>query len=71
MLHSLQLYPINFEIAELAGRLKGRYSQIGKTLAITDTLIAAVAIHYQLSLIMDNAKDFPMPELSLYSLETE
>ena len=36
------------------------------TLSPTDTIIAAVAIHNQLTLITDNIKAFPMPELSLY-----
>jgi len=66
LLHSLRLYPITFAVAELAGRLKRQYALQGKTLAITDTMLAAVAIHHQLRLITDNAKDFPMPEISLF-----
>jgi predicted nucleic acid-binding protein len=66
LLHSLRFYPITFDVAELSGRFKRQYSQKGKTLAITDTMLAAVAIHYQLSFITDNAKDFPMPEISLF-----
>lgn len=69
VLQSLQLYPITFPVSELAGRLKRDYSRKGKTLSITDTIIAAVALHYQLALITDNGKDFPMEELSLYRLQ--
>ena len=67
LLKSLQMFPITFPVAELAGRLKRRYGLRGKTLSIADTVIAAVALHYQLTLVTDNARDFPMPELALYS----
>jgi predicted nucleic acid-binding protein len=68
LLHSLQLYPITFAVAELAGRLKRDYSARGKTRSITDTLIVAVALYHYLSLVTDNVKDFPMPELSFHTL---
>jgi predicted nucleic acid-binding protein len=63
LLRSLQLYPVTFPVAELAGRLKRDYSRKGKTLSIPDTIVAAVALHHQLTLITDNAKDFPMEDL--------
>jgi predicted nucleic acid-binding protein len=68
LLRSLQLYPITFPVAELAGRLKRNYGHKGKTLTIPDAIIAAVALHYQLILITDNPKDFPMPALSFHRL---
>lgn len=68
MLHSLLLYPITFSVAELAGRLKRDYSKRGRTLSIPDTTVAAVAIHYGVPLITDNVKDFPMKDLTIYSL---
>jgi len=67
-LQTLDLYPLTWPIAELAGLLKRDYSKKGKTLAITDTLVAAVALHHQLHLVTDNVKDFPMQHLSLYPL---
>jgi predicted nucleic acid-binding protein len=67
LLRSLRLFPITYAVAEAAGRLKRQYSQKGKTLTVPDVVIAAVAIHYHLTLITDNTKDFPMPELSLHS----
>src|SRR5579864_4192449 len=45
LLRSLQLYPITFPIAELAGRMKREYGRKGKTLSIADMIVAAVAIH--------------------------
>jgi predicted nucleic acid-binding protein len=68
VLHSLKLYPVTFDVAELAGRLKRDYVKKGKTLGLTDTLVAAVALHHGLQLITDNVKDFPMPDLSIYPL---
>jgi predicted nucleic acid-binding protein len=66
LLRSLELFPITFPVAELAGRLKQGYSREGKTLSVPDTIVAAVAIHNNLTLITDNTKDFPMKELSLH-----
>jgi predicted nucleic acid-binding protein len=68
LLQSLQFYPITFPVAELAGRLKRDHARKGKTLSIPDTMIAAVALHYRLTLITNNAKDFPMTDLSFHSL---
>lgn len=68
LLQSLELYPITFPVAELAGRLKREYGSKGKTLSIPDTIVAAVALHNELVLITDNVQDFPMEELSLYPL---
>ena len=71
LLRSLQLYPITFPIAELAGRLKRDYGRKGQTLSIPDTIVAAVALHHRLTLITDNVKDFPKEELALHSLQED
>src|SRR5579864_6927774 len=65
VLRSLQLFPITFPVAELAGLLKRDHAKKGVTLSLTDSIIAAVAIYNQLTLITDNIKDFPMKDLSL------
>ncbi len=65
---SLQHFPIAPQAARLAGELKRTYSRKGRTPNIADAIIAAVAIHNGLTLITDNAKDFPMPEIALHSL---
>ncbi|HZT31080.1 MAG TPA: type II toxin-antitoxin system VapC family toxin [Bryobacteraceae bacterium] len=67
LLRSLEYFPITFSVAELAGLLKRDYGKRGRTLSLTDTTIAAVAIHHQLTLITDNTKDFPMKDLRVYS----
>jgi predicted nucleic acid-binding protein len=68
LLESMQYFPISFSVARLAGLMKRDYSRRGKTLTLADSTIAAVAIHYQLPLMTDNVKDFPMKELQLYPL---
>lgn len=62
---SLQHFPIAPPAARLAGELKRDYARRGTTLNLGDAIIAAVAIHYELTLLTDNVKDFPMKELSL------
>jgi predicted nucleic acid-binding protein len=57
-----------FAIAQKAGSLRYDWARKGMTLALTDTMIAATAIHYGLTLITDNRKHFPMPELAIYPL---
>ena len=67
-LRTLELYPITFPVAELAGTLKRDYARKGKVLTIPDTLIAATALHNKLILITDNTADFPMKDLALHNL---
>jgi predicted nucleic acid-binding protein len=65
-LHSLEFYPVTWEVAKYAGELYQKWRGLGRTLALPDVTIAAVAIRNRLPLLTDNAKDFPMPELLLY-----
>jgi predicted nucleic acid-binding protein len=67
-LSSLEYYPITFPAARLAGELKQEYSRKGRTLSVSDSLIAAVTLYNGFTLLTDNTKDFPMKELSLYPL---
>jgi predicted nucleic acid-binding protein len=67
-LQALGYYPITWPVARLAGLLKRDFAKKGITLTIMDTTIAAVALHYHLTLLTDNTKDFPMKDLSLYPL---
>jgi len=59
---------INHSIARRAGHLKAQWARKGRTLAIVDCTVAAAAIENQCTLVTDNRKDFPMPELPLYPL---
>jgi predicted nucleic acid-binding protein len=52
----------------LAGEFKHDYACKGTTLNLGDVIMAAVAIHDELTLLTDNTRDFPMADLSLYPL---
>ena len=67
-LRSLKFYEVTWQIARLAGELQNRWRKKGRTLSLPDVTIAAVALTHELTLLTDNRRDFPMPELVLYSL---
>jgi predicted nucleic acid-binding protein len=65
----LDCYELSKTTGRVAGTLKGQWAKKGRTLALTDTIIAAIALEHHCALMTDNRKDFPMPELDLYSLK--
>jgi len=67
-MQSLLFLAITEDIAEQAGRLKAQYRKRGRTLSFQDASIAAVCIAYGCTLVTENVKDFPMPELQLHPL---
>lgn len=67
-MRSLVFLPVTEEIAEHAGHLKADYAKRGKILSLQDVTIAAVSIAYGCTLVTENIRDFPMPELQLYPL---
>jgi predicted nucleic acid-binding protein len=68
LLAGFEEVPVTGAIAREAGRLKREWAEKGYTLALLDTVIAATAIQHGLTLVTENVRDFPMPELRLYSL---
>jgi predicted nucleic acid-binding protein len=68
LLRQLAYVPIRWEAAKLAGDLKREWARRGHTLTLTDTTVAAVCLIEGLTLVTDNRKHFPMPELALYPL---
>jgi len=68
LLRSLRFYPIDWEVAQLAGDLYRQYRKQGQTLGFADMTIAAVAIVHDLVLVTRNHKHFPMPDLKLLPL---
>jgi tRNA(fMet)-specific endonuclease VapC len=68
LLRSLHFYEVTWEIARQAGNLQNHWRQQGRTLALPDVTIAAVALAHKLTLLTGNLKDFPMPELQLFPL---
>ncbi len=64
----LDYYDTTRPIARRAGDLKAAWARKGKTLALPDVLIAAVALEHGLTLATANCEHFPMPELKLLPL---
>jgi predicted nucleic acid-binding protein len=64
----LECYELSKTTGRIAGTLKGQWAKKGRTLALTDTIIAAIALDHRCALMTDNRKDFPMPELKFYPL---
>lgn len=68
LLGGLELYELNGSSARLAGKLKNTWSRKGRTITLSDTIVAAIAIEHGCTVATDNRKDFPMPQLQLYPL---
>jgi predicted nucleic acid-binding protein len=66
-LADLECYSITEPIARRAGMLKSGWARRGRTLTLSDMLIAATALEHHLTLMTDNRKDFPIPELDFHS----
>lgn len=62
----LLCHPVTPETGEMAGKLKSSWARRGRTLALADAIVAAVAMEQGCALVTDNRKDFPMPEVRLY-----
>jgi predicted nucleic acid-binding protein len=65
-LSGLHCYDLTGTAARIAGKMKFDWSRKGRTLALADTIVAAIAIENRCELFTDNRRDFPMTELSLY-----
>lgn len=52
----------------LAGRYRYRFAQRGRTLAVADALITAVAYEWDATILTENLKDFPMDDVVVRSL---
>ena len=60
LIENLDYYQIGWDIARSAGDYRFSFARKGVTLTITDTLVAAVAIAQDATIITANAKDYPM-----------
>lgn len=67
-LSGLLCYGLSEAAARLAGKWKSTWSKKGRTLALADAIVAAIAAEQHCHLLTDNRKDFPMPEVTLYPL---
>lgn len=67
-LDALEHYQLDPQLARAAGLLKNEWAREGRTIGVVDMIIAATALAHNLTLMTDNRKDFPMPQLALYPL---
>jgi predicted nucleic acid-binding protein len=67
-LGALSCYELTANAGRLAGSLKNKWARKGRTITIADAIVAAIALERDCTLMTDNRKDFPMPELDLYPL---
>ena len=52
----------------MPGHLKNRWARKGRILTFADAILAAIALEQGCTLVTDNRKDFPLPELAQYPL---
>ena len=68
LLDSLENLSVDEAIADRAGRLICQYARQGIQLSFPDALIAATALHHDLTLATTTPKHFAMPDLRLHPL---
>lgn len=69
LLDSLENLPVDEAIADRAGRLIYQYARQGVQFSFPDALIAATALHHDLTLATTNPKHFPVPDLCFHPLD--
>lgn len=67
LLDSLVTYPINKEIAYLAGDLIREYKNKGWRVSIPDALIGATCLAHNFILVTLNKRHYPFKEMKIYS----
>jgi predicted nucleic acid-binding protein len=68
LLGVLDCYDLTGSSGRQAGALKQQWSRKGRTLALADMIVAAIALERSCTLMTDNLKDFPMEELDIFDL---
>jgi predicted nucleic acid-binding protein len=65
---ALTYWPISQAAARAAGIVRYDFARSGKTLTITDCLVAAVAIEEGAIIMTSNTDDYPQPDVTTLSL---
>jgi predicted nucleic acid-binding protein len=68
LLGVLDCYELTGTSGRRAGALKQQWARKGRTLALEDMIVAAIALERECVLMTDNRKDFPMEELDKFDL---
>ena len=66
-----EVLPVNTSIAELAGRISGDLERTGQPIGLADSIIAATAIHYDLTLVTGNLSHYQRIEMLGYRLKLD
>lgn len=67
LIDSLDCLPLTAEIAKRAGLIRAAQRRLGRTFALDDMMIGAMAIAYGFPLITDNRRDFEIPGIEIYA----
>jgi predicted nucleic acid-binding protein len=65
---ALSYWHINIEVAMGAGTYRKTASEAGRTISVTDSLLAALAREKNATLLTSNIKDYPMKDVRVMSL---
>jgi len=68
LLSALDCHDLTATSGRRAGSLKQQWARKGRTLALADMIVAAIALERGCTLMTDNRKDFPMEELDKFEL---
>ena len=68
LLGLLDCYDLTGASGRRAGALRQQWARKGRTLALADMIVAAIALERGCTLMTDNRKDFPMEELDKFDL---
>jgi predicted nucleic acid-binding protein len=68
---ALPYWQIGFDVAARAGRYRKAAAESGRTLSISDSLLAALAHNQDAVLLTSNTKDYPMDDVRVMSLRDE
>lgn len=71
LLTRLRYWSIEPADARQGGLFRYSWAREGRVLQVTDTLVAAVAMRVGATIVTENLKDFPMPEVRAVSLLSE
>jgi tRNA(fMet)-specific endonuclease VapC len=65
LFRGFEYWPLDQAVARLAGEYRHKYGQQGRKLPVADVLLGAHAVSEDATLITNNERDFPMPELKI------
>src|SRR5258708_21178487 len=68
LLGVLDCYELTGRSGRRAGALTQQWAKKGRTLALADMIVAAIALEHGCTLMSDNRQDFPMEELNKFKL---